>query len=129
MSERALEDRLNAEVAALGGRIYPLVLPQKVRYPAAVYQRITATRTSAFGRDAGPVEATIQVDVYSPAASGYGALATVAAAVRGALQRWRGPSATPPVLASFIDAERDEYEDATHLLRKSFEVRTWYTET
>ena len=65
MSEQAVYARLSA-ITGLGGRVYPMVLPQNVVYPAATFQRITATRYSAFGRDASPVEATIQVDIYSP---------------------------------------------------------------
>ena len=128
MSEQAVYARLVA-ITGLGGRVYPMVLPQKVVYPAATFQRISATRYSAFGRDASPVEATIQVDIYSPLTAGYGALATLSDAVRGALQRVSTPSSTPPVYDSFIDAERDDYEDETMLLRKSFDVRIWYRET
>ena len=65
MSAEADVYTLLSAVPALGGRIYPLVLPQEVPYPAASYQRISAERYSAFGRDALPVDATIQVDVYS----------------------------------------------------------------
>ena len=32
----------------------------------------------------------------------------------------------PSVYEHFIDAERDDYEDDTELLRKSFDVRVWY---
>ena len=39
MAEQAIHSQLDA-VTALGSRVYPLVLPQKVEYPAVVYQRI-----------------------------------------------------------------------------------------
>ena len=42
-----------------------------------------------------------------------------------ALQRTRGPDAD----AMFIDADRDDYEDDTDLLRRTFDVRVWYRET
>ena len=58
MAEQAIYAQLAQPLPALGNRIYPLKLPQNVQYPAAVYQRISANRTSAFGRDAEPVEAT-----------------------------------------------------------------------
>ena len=127
MSEQAVYARLSA-ITGLGGRVYPMVLPQNVEYPAATFQRITTTRYSGFGRDASAVEATIQVDIYSPLTAGYGALSTLSDSVRGALQRVATPTGTPPVYDAFIDAERDDYEDDTELLRKSFDVRVWYEE-
>ena len=122
-------DRLRSAVSALGGRVYPLLLPQNVRYPAAVYRRISATRYSAFGRDAAAAEAVIQVDVYGHRSQGYGAFATVADAVRRAIQRFSDTSATPPVYDTFIEAERDDYEENTELFRKSFDIRPWYQES
>ena len=128
MSEQAIYNRLNSEVTALGGRIYPMVLPQTVGYPAVTFQRISATRYSSFGVDDAPVEAVIQVDVYGRRNVDYGAHLTVADAVRSALQRYRDESATPPIYDIFIEAERDDYEDETDLFRKSFDVRAWYQE-
>ena len=65
MAEQAIYDQLNG-VTALGSRIYPLVLPQNVEYPAVVFQRISAPRgvQRTFGRRAESVAATIQVDIY-----------------------------------------------------------------
>ena len=51
MAEQAIHAQLTG-VAALGDRVYPLVLPQNVEYPAATFQRIGATRYSAFRSDA-----------------------------------------------------------------------------
>ena len=125
MSEQAVYARLNA-ITGLGGRVYPMVLPQKVEYPAVTFQRITATRYSAFGRDASPVEA------YHPsrcvlALAGYGALAKLPTQSRRPA-RCLCSAARPPVYDAFIDNERDDYEDDTELLRKSFDVRVWYGE-
>ena len=33
------------------------------------------------------------------------------------------------VLDTFIDAERDDYEENTKLFRKSFDIRAWYRES
>ena len=127
MAEADIKDVLSESVPALGGRIYPLKLPQNVVHPAVVYQRISAPRLSAFGRDVTAVAATIQVDVYGDEEKGYEAFADVADAVRMALQRL-GTGPTPPVtiLDTFIDAERDDYEENTKLFRKSFDIRAWY---
>ena len=45
--------------------------------------------------------------------------------MRMALQRYRGGT----ILDTFIDAERDDYEENTELFRKSFDIRPWYRET
>ena len=116
---------LNTGVTALGGRIYPLKLPQNVAYPAVVYQRLSATRHHAFGRDATAVEPVIQVDVYGHQSAGYAAFLTTADAVRAALQRYSGGD----ILDTYIEAERDDYEENTELFRKSFDIRPWYRET
>ena len=114
----------------MGGRIYPLKLPQNVAHPAVVYQRISAPRLSAFKRDVTAVAATIQVDVYGDEEKGYEAFADVADAVRMALQRiGTGPTTPDTILDTFIDAERDDYEENTKLFRKSFDIRAWYRET
>lgn len=124
MAEQVVYDLLDA-VADLTGRVYPLRLPQDVVYPAAVYQRISAERYSAFGTDADAAEATIQVDIYGQRAGGYTAFNTLTEAVRGALQR----QATGDAIDTFLDAERDDFEDDTDLYRKSYDVRVWYRET
>ena len=123
MAEQAIYDQL-AAVPALGDRVYPLVLPQNVVYPAATFQRISAARTSAFGRDAEPVEATVQVDIYGHKSAGYGAFSTVVQAVRAALQR----QASGDAIDMYLDADRDDYEEDTELYRKSYDVRAWYRE-
>lgn len=124
MSEQAIHGQL-AAITAFDGRIYPLVLPQDVKYPAATYQRISAPRVSAFRRDVEPVEATIQVDVYSERGKGFPEHVTLTEAVRAALQRQSSGS----VIDMMLETERDDYEEVTDLYRKSFDVRTWYRET
>ena len=62
MAEADLYAQLSA-VAALGGRVYPLVLPQNITYPAVSYQRISAPRISTFNGDLDLVKATIQVEL------------------------------------------------------------------
>ena len=125
MSKAAIYTRVNA-VSELTGRVYPRRLPQDVIYPAAVYQRIgPVNRFSQFTADADLVEATIQVDVYGERTMGELVFETMTDKVRRALQRTRGSDAD----ALFIDADRDDYEDDTDLLRRSFDVRVWYRET
>ena len=125
MAEADIYAVLSTGVAALGSRIYPLKLPQNVAYPAVVYQRISTVRHPAFKRDATAVEPVIQVDVYGHESAGYGAFWDVADAVRVALQRYSGGT----ILDTFIDTERDDYEENTELFRKSFDIRPWHRET
>ena len=115
---------LSVGVPALGSRIYPLKLPQDVKYPAVVQQRISTIRYSAFKRDVPLVEPVIQVDVYSHQSAGYEAFADVVDDVRQALQRYRGGA----VSDTFINAERADYEEDTELFRTSFDVRPWSLE-
>ena len=123
MAEKAVFDQLDA-IPALGGRVYPLRLPQNVIYPAAVYQRINAPRISAFGRDVTPVEASMQVDLYAEQGKGYEAFEAVVQSIRAALQR----QASGNAIAMFIDADRDDYEEDTDLYRRTYDVRVWYRE-
>ena len=128
MAEADIKALLSTGVAALGNRIYPLKLPQKVAYPAVVYQRISTVRHPAFKRDATAVEPVIQVDIYGHQSGGYEAFADVADAVRVALQRYSDVDSGGDILDTFIDAERDDYEENTELYRKSFDIRPWYRE-
>ena len=123
MAEQAINAQLSP-IPALGGRVYPLKAPQDVLTPYVTFQRITATRYSAFGRDTEPAEATVQVDVYGHQGDGYGAFNAVTEAVRAALQRQSSGSA----IDMYLDAERDDYEEDTELYRKSYDVRAWYRE-
>ena len=125
MVEQALYTQI-ATVAALGSRIYPDKLPQNVVYPAAVYTLTgPENRFLTFGRDAGPVEATFQVDVYDVAGKGKQAFNVIATATRRALQR----HSDAVIIDIFMDTGRDQYEDETDLFRKSYDVRVWYRET
>ena len=124
MAEADLYAQLRG-VAALGDRVYPLTAPQNVQHPYVTYQRISATRYSAFGGDLATVEAVMQVDLYVMAGKGYEPMNTTSDAVRSALQRIGSGN----IITVFIDAERDDFEEDTELYRKSFDVRAWYRET
>lgn len=124
MAEQAIYSQINGAVTALSGRIYPMVLPQDVTYPAVTYQRISATRYSAFGRDATPAEAVVQVDIYDLVGKGFAAFNALTESVRNALQRRKSGDA----IDMMLEGERDDYEEDTDLLRKSFDVRVWYRE-
>lgn len=124
MAEQAIYTQLQT-VTALGDRIYPLVLPQNVKYPAVTYERLDATRYSSFGDDETLAEATVEVSIYGRRNEGYEAHRSVTEACRAVLQR----QAQGNVTDMFLDDEEDDYEDATDLYVKTYDVRVWYTET
>ena len=124
MAEADIYNALSTGVPALGSRIYPLKLPQNVAYPAVVYQRLTTKRYQAFGKTLKLREPTIQVDVYGHQSGGYEAFKTVAKAVETTLDL----HAAGNVEVTYIDEERDDYEENTELFRKSFDIRPWYRE-
>ena len=125
MAEADIYNALSLGVPALGSRIYPLKLPQNVVYPAVVQQRLTTKRYQAFGKTLQLREPTIQVDVYANRSEGYEAFKTTASAVETALDLYSGGQ----VEVTYIDEERDDFEENTELFRKSFDIRPWYRET
>ena len=125
MADQPIYDRLRTDAPMLGGRIYPRILPDKVAYPAAVYSRVSAPRTHVM-KGAPLIEATVQIDVYGEAEKGAPAFQSVVDEVEAALDRYKSATTTPPILASYIDNARDDYEDETGLYRKSYDLRTWY---
>lgn len=129
MAEQAIYDRLRTEVAALSGRVYPLELPQDIRYPAVTYERTNVERISTFGGDSALVPAEITVEVFAHKAGGFAAFDTVAQDVRRALQRYSDASSTPPIHDIFIEAEEDDQTPDTELYVREFDLRVWYRES
>lgn len=113
MIGKAIKARLTAHSgtdALVGGRIYPLRLPQGPTYPAVRYQVISAPRTQLMGGPVGEVHARVQVDCY---ALTYEEADQLSAQVRIALNRWDGTSGGVVVEAVFLENERDIDEPET----------------
>ena len=106
--EATLYTRLStfAGLAALvGTRIYPLILPEGVAYPAVTYQRVaTPPRESCMGVDVGLVRPRIQITVWGDT---FAAVKAAAEQVRQALQRW----STTGVQDTFLIGENDLYDE------------------
>lgn len=102
--------------ALVTARIYPLVLPQKPALPAVTYQRIDGPRMSGMTAEHGIATPRVQVDSY---AATYASAKAVAKQVRLALQRWAGVEAAVTVLDSFLDGDRDLYDDEVEAYRVS----------
>lgn len=126
MAEQAIHSRLNSQVSALDGRIYPLKLPENASYPAVRYQRIDAERYPVFGSYADAIDALIQVDVFGHLTAGYAAFSAVTDAVIAALSRHEDASAPKPLIDVLIESERDDFEEDTETFRKSIDIRAWY---
>jgi Protein of unknown function (DUF3168) len=125
--EEAFVARLDgtAAVTAInGGRIYPGFLPQRVIYPAVVYQLVGNARPSAFGSDTGLARPRYQFDCWAKTMAETVALA---AELRKALQRWRqvGP---PEVQDTFIIAEIDIPDVAEDLFRRAVDIEVIWRE-
>lgn len=83
---------------------------QPVSYPAIHYQRITTTRINALdGTNAGPTEATMQIDCMSDSYSGAKALAdSVRGVLHGYIGQW-GASTSPEtaLTAHFVSLQTE----------------------
>lgn len=123
--ERGLYERLLG-VTQLGGRVYPLTLPQGPTYPAAVYQVVVSQRVSQQRGTSLLEQATVQVDLL---ARTHAELLELREAVHQRLHGYRGPWGPGTCVGALPDAERDgPYEDAPErsLYRKSLDYRIHY---
>ena len=113
--------------ALIGARLYPLVLPQNVVYPAGRYQRISTTRVRSHGGPSLLASPRIQVDWWAadaPGVSGFRRVSDVAEACRLALDGFSGLMGTTHVDAATLVMERDLFEDDPLVFRVSqdFEI-------
>lgn len=116
--ESAVLARLKATAAVTNltttARIYGMRLPQKPTYPAIRIQKISETRVSLMGADSGVVHTRMQVDSYGET---YSSARGLADAVRGALKRFRGTSASVVVQDVTLDNEFAVDEDDVDVYR------------
>lgn len=99
-------------------RVYPLVLPQNVTYPASTYHRIGGIDELSSGTRSDLVEGRFQVDCY---AETYLAVRTEAKAIRDALSGYAGTMGSTRVDSAVRDREDEEYEQETKLFRVSMD--------
>ena len=108
MIEATLYTRLSTFAgltALVSTRIYPLICPQGVTYPAVTYQRIsTMPREVAMGSDPGIARARIQVSAWGVT---YSSVKAIADQIRLALERYN----TTGIFGTFIIAENDLYDE------------------
>lgn len=116
--ETAIRELLtgNAGFAALAGtRVYPVMLPQNVTYPAVAYQELrTTTRVPADG-DSGERESRFQLAAW---AESYAAAKGLGAAIVAAINGHAGGT----IERIAVDATRDDVEPETGLWREIVEI-------
>lgn len=127
--EAEIFTRLSTETAfddLVAGRVYPLQAPQGVAAPFVVYRQIDAVRESGMGADSDVVACRIQLDAF---AATYDDVKEVATELRKALQRWRNPALSTPVLETYIATEADFLESEIGLYRSTTDIQIWYRES
>lgn len=126
--EKHIKARLDAQVTAIGSRIYPDKLPDnasKKTLPAVRYAIVDEDRPSAMGSDSGDVTTVLQLDVYAVSAA---SRRTTADAVRAALQRYRGTTGTHQITASFVTTQQSTFESESKMFRMRFVFTIWHKE-
>lgn len=104
------------DVASLcGTRIYPLLLPETVSFPAATYQTISTVSDYTFDGASGFTQARIQIDVW---ATRYLDAKSLSEAIRSVLDAFDGtlPDGTKQVFI-MRDNSTDLYENQAELYR------------
>ena len=115
-------------------RLYPVVIPQGVTYPAVSFQKISMQRVHAFQQDTGLTSAMIQVSTWAKTDStkkGYAHCQAVSSQIRAALQNYSGVmggTGGVTVNAVLIESEMDDYEEASEVYVVHQEYEIWYQE-
>lgn len=106
----------------VGTRIYPMILPQGVTYPAVEYSRVgTYPRESCMISDVGVVRARYRITAW---ATTFTSVKSIANQIRLAMQRYT----TTGVQATFIIGEYDIYDDEAEKYGAAIDIELIYTE-
>jgi len=110
------ELRHDADITALvSNRIYPLLLPQEVTYPAISFQLISSQRIHDIGGPTGRAHPRIQIDCWAETYSGVKDLSNE---VRLCLDGFKGTiNAETDIGGIYLDGERDIYEVSIDIYR------------
>lgn len=119
-----IEEALISHIKANGiSRIYPLVLPQKVTYPAVTYQKIAGEWEHSMGGDSGFTSPDYQFNIY---AKSYAEAKDTAKTLRLVLQNLSAEIGGMYIQAVLIENEFDDYEQETELYSVLIEFRIFY---
>ena len=104
---------------AVGGRIYPLYMPDIVEMPAITYQRISTVRELTHDQEAGGLASAIfQFTVWD---SDYATIREISEMIRNCLNGYRGTVTIDSgdsgidIQASLINGEVDNYDPEVNL--------------
>jgi hypothetical protein len=104
----------------VGTRVYPVTLPQDVRFPAVRYTIVSNIREWAMTDDTGDVTARVQITSWGRTPD---EAETVSEGVRAAVQR-----VISGTLECFLENELVDYDDSTGVYAHSLDVIVHYTE-
>lgn len=111
-----LEDAIYARLTAVSAvtdlvstRIYPVKkdVGSKVTWPFVVYATVAREAVRAMNADPGMSSSLVRFDIWTKDSGAFDSGIAIAAAIRGALQRWSGTAGTIEVNATFLDGEYD----------------------
>jgi len=121
-----LEEALVSHIKANGiSRIYPLVLPRKVIYPAVTYQKIAGEFEHSMGGDGGFAYPDYQMSCF---AKTYHEAKEIAKTLRLCLQNLQIMLDDIYIQAVLIENEIDDYEEDTDIYSVILEIRVFFQE-
>jgi len=114
--------------ALVGDRIYPIILPQKISFPAVTYQRISGIREYSQSGPSGLAHPRFQFSCW---AKKYQEAKAIAEQVRLALDGYKGMMGGPDgvrVDAVYIEDDHDIYDPETKIYHIALDVVIWHEE-
>ncbi len=121
--EEAIHDILVADntVKAITTRCYPSTLPQNPTYPLILYIRLFGSTDNHLNGSSGMASPSFQIEAW---AETYAAAKALAAAIRGALNNYRGTTGTVRIGSCLIQSERDVYESeiSVHRIIQDYKI-------
>ena len=119
-----IEEALVNHIKANGiSRIYPLVLPQKVTYPAVTYQKIAGEFEHSMGGDSGFAYPDYQISCF---AKTYKEAKDTATTIRICLRNLMLMVDDIYIQALLIENEIDDYEYETEIYSVILEFRVFF---
>lgn len=123
--EEELVDLLTGDAgigAAVGARVYPVVLPQNPTLPAIVYQEVRGLARAAADGDTGQRESRFLVSWW---ASSFSAVKVGKGLMLGLLSGYSGGS----IERIEVDGIRDDYDPETGRFRQLVELMVYWVES
>ena len=118
--------KLLIDASIVGNRIYPLKIPQNPIYPLITYQRISGAKMQSLKGSTGKAHPRYQIDIW---AKKYDDAVSIAHAATVALDGYKGTVLGVEIKAINFITDRDFYEEAIDIHRRSVDFYIWYTET